>query len=488
MSISFNSIPVGLRTPGSYVEFDSSRATNGQTAGINRILLIGQKLADGAAQALMPVTVTGVAQAQALFGRGSMLARMVTFEKAADRLVETTVVALDDPEGGTAAVGTLSFTGPSVDAGTIALMIGGQRVAVTVAEATSAADIAAAAAAKINAATDLPVLAASAAAVVTLTARHKGLCGNEIDLRHSFYAGESLPEGVGLVIVAMAGGAGEPDYAAAFSAIGDLAFSAVAIGSITPAIYADCKVELTDRFGPLRALDGYLWAAKPGSQGALAAFGEGLNSPYMTVMGTGRACSPPWEFAAGLAAVANASGAIDPARPLQTLELPGIKGPNEGEQFRRDERELLLRDGIATFTVDRDGTVRIERAISTYRKNAAGADDVAYLDSETMRTLAYLRQALRSRFATKYPRHKLADDGTSYGAGQKIVTPSVLRADLVALAREWEEDGLVENIDQFKADLIVERNADDTGRADALIPPDIVNGFRQFAGQIQFIL
>lgn len=486
--ISFNAIPVGLRVPGAYVEFDSTRATNGLPAGINRILLIGQRLAAGTIAALTPTTVTQADQADLYFGRGSMLARMARALKAADRTVELVCLALDDIGGGTAATGTITISGPATAAGTIALMIAGQRIQTGVASGASASTAAAAIAAAINAGADLPVTANAVAAVVTLTSVHKGTCGNEIDVRHSYYQGESLPAGIGLAIVAMSGGATDPDYATIWPVIGDAPFSAIAIGTASAAIIAACKVELDDRWGPLRALESFVWGARPGTQGELAAFGQTLNTQLVSVMGSGKSPSPPWEWAASLAGVANASGNIDPARPLQTLSLPGIAGPPETQRFTRAERELLLKDGISTYRVDPDGTVRIERAITTYQLNASGIDDIAYLDVETVRTLSYLRQAVRARISLKYPRHKLAGNDARFGPGQAIVTPNILRAELVALMRELEDAGLVENLDQFKGDLIVERNATDPNRVDALIPPDIVNQFRVFAGQVQFRL
>ena len=45
-----------------------------------------------------------------------------------------------------------------------------------------------------------------------------------------------------------------------------------------------------------------------------------------------------------------------------------------------------------------------------------------------------------------------------------------------------------ESLDQYKADLIVERDAGDPKRINALVPPDIVNQFRAFAAAIQFRL
>lgn len=151
------------------------------------------------------------------------------------------------------------------------------------------------------------------------------------------------------------------------------------------------------------------------------------------------------------------------------------------------ERQTLLENGIATLTTTA-GSVMIERAVTTYQRNAYGDKDASYLDSETMHTSAYVLRQLKSLITSKYGRHKLASDGTRYGAGQAIVTPSVIRGELVALYRRLELAGIVENADLFKKYLIVERNADDPNRLDVLFPPDYVNQLRVFAVLNQFRL
>jgi phage tail sheath gpL-like len=203
-------------------------------------------------------------------------------------------------------------------------------------------------------------------------------------------------------------------------------------------------------------------------------------------MGGGKSPTPPWVWAAVVGAID--AYEPDPARPRQTLALPGILPPNPDVRFTLSERNILLHDGISTFLVDQGGNVSIERLITTYQTNALGVEDISYLDIETMRTIAFLRYSVRSRIALKFPRHKLANDGTNFGAGQAIVTPKIIRAELIALFQQWEEAGLAEDIDQFKTDLIVERNGSDPNRVDALIPPNVVNQFRVFAAAIQFRL
>ena len=162
--------------------------------------------------------------------------------------------------------------------------------------------------------------------------------------------------------------------------------------------------------------------------------------------------------------------------------------PALGERFTRQERDLLLRDGISTFTVDQGGNVLVERVITTYQVNAAGIEDVSYLDLETKWTVDYMRFAFRARIGLRFPRHKLADDGTSFAPGQAIATPSVIKGELLDVARQLELAGILEGFDQFKRDLIVQRSQVDRNRVNAILPPDVVNQFRVFAAAVQFIL
>lgn len=486
--ISFKSIPASLRVPGQYIEFDSSRAVSGLPPIVNRVLLIGQRLATGSAAAKTIQPIVDGAQAIALFGRGSMLARMAAAYRKADRYSEVHAIAMDDVGAGTAASGTITVTGPATAAGTIALMVAGVSIDIAVVAGEAAAAIAAKIDTAIDALPDLPLTANAVGAVVTLTARHKGTNGNSIDIRHSHFAGEGLPTGVALAIVAMAAGVTDPDIDELWPVIGDNAYRTIVLGFSEATTLAKVKVELDDRWGADRMLESVAYAARSGTQVALAAFGAGLNSELIALLGTGKSPSWPAEAAASYAAACGYYSAIDPARPLHTLQITGMVAPRYADRFTRAERELLLRDGIATFTVDQGGTCRIERAITTYQTDGFGLEDVAWLDLESVTTLGYLRASLRARVATKFPRHKLADDDTRFGPGQAVLTAKIARAEIIALAYEWEEGGLVEDLDQFIADLIVERDASDPNRLNALVPPNIVNQFRSFAAAVQFRL
>src|SRR5690606_30192396 len=128
---------------------------------------------------------------------------------------------------GVAATGTITVTGTATADGTIPLYCGGVRVPVGVTSGDTAAEVATAIAAAINANADLPVTAAAVDAVVTVTFRHKGEVGNDYDLRDSYRDGEALPAGVSLAIVAMSGGTTNPDLDDLIAAMGDTWFHVI---------------------------------------------------------------------------------------------------------------------------------------------------------------------------------------------------------------------------------------------------------------------
>jgi len=492
MPISFNAIPVGIETPGQYVEFDNSKAITGLPALPHVILVVGQRRATGSIAAATPVRVTSADQAVGYFGRGSMLAHMVAALKRVNSFTESWAVALDDLGGGAAATGDITFGGAVTAAGTLAFYIAGTRLTVAVASGEASSVTAAAVVAAITAAPDLPVTAAVNGvnnAIVDITARHKGETGNDIDVRFNYFDGEALPAGLTQAITAMNGGTGNPDIAAAIAAIGDTQYRSIVMPYTDAANLAALETELADRWGPLRAIEGHAYAFASGTVSALGTLGAARNSPHVTIMGGKASPTPPIEWAATVAGLAAFHGNIDPARPFQTLPMPAMKAPAIADRFTRDERNILLgADGIATFTVANDGAVAIERLVTTYKTNQQSLPDDSYHDVNTLLTLGFMRFSLRARIAQKFPRYKLADDGTAFGVGQAIVTPRIIRAEIIALFKEWELAGLAEDVDQFIDDLIVERDTTDKNRVNALVPPNIVNQLRVFAAAVQFRL
>lgn len=488
--ITFTLIPDNQRTPGILAEFDNTRAIRGLPGIPFRALMVGQKLAAGSQVVDELVRVTSTDNAKDLFGEGSMLHAIARRYFQNNNNTELWAVALADEGGAVAASGEITIGGAPTAAGTLVFYVAGVRLTVAVATSDSASDIATAVVAAITASGDVPVTAVVSGVpeVVDVTAAHAGEAGNDIDMRINYYLGEVLPAGVTVVFTAMSGGATNPLMTPVITALGEEWFNVIAMPYTDAVALLALETELEDRWGPMRAIEGQAFTMKTGAQGALLTWGDGRNSEFTTAMGVNSSPTPPWEWAGALAGIAAFEARQDPARPYQTLEIKGVMAPAEADRFTQTERNQLLWDGVSTFKVDNDGTVRVERLITTYQENVSGTPDPSFLDVTTLFTLGYLRYSFRARFAQKYPRHKLADDGTRFGTGQSVITPKIAKAEAIALFREWEEAALVENIDQFKADLVVERNANDASRLDFLMPPDIINGLIILAAKIEFRL
>jgi len=492
--VSFNNIPASLRVPFTYVEFDNTRAQQGPSVQTYTVLLMAQKLSTGAEPELTLKTITSEAQAITAYGQGSHAHRMAKYYLDNNRVVELKVMSIDDAGAAVAATGKITTpTATATANGVLQTYIAGQRIQVAVNLGDDQDAVTAALVAAIAAAPDLPVTAVvngSNANEADLTAKNGGLLGNDIDIRFNYFDSDATPAGLTLpTVTAMASGAASPDVGEIVAALPDDQFNIIINPWTDAANLTALETELSDRFGPIRQTDGVAIAYKLDTLNNLQTLGNGRNSPHSSITGPAKSApNPTWEWAAAKAGQVALAGQADPARPMQTLPLAGILAPAANEQFTLSERNILLTDGIATDKVGPGGVVQIERWITTFQLNAAGAADISFLDGNTLLTLSFLRFDFRTQMQSRYPRHKLSDDGVKAGAGQAILTPLGGKAEAVRIFQGWEELGLVENLEQFKNDIVVERNAQDPNRLDFLLPPDLINGLKIIAAQIQFLL
>jgi len=494
MSISFNQVPSNIRIPFFAAEFDSSKAQQGPSLLTYKGLIIGQKLASGTFTADTVVKVSSLDQVILGAGRGSMLHRQYLAWIAVNKTTEVWMGVLADNGAGVAATGTIVVNSAATGAGTIQLYLGGVLVSVGVNSGDLSTAIATNIAAAINALPDLPVTATVSTSTVTLTYRHKGLTGNTYDVRTNYRDGDALPAGVTLTITAMGAvvaGTTAPSTTNLIAAMVSMWFHIWTHPYTDAATLTALETELATRNGPMRQQQGLAITSASGSFSTLSALGVSRNSPHSVIVAqTGHTpLTPPMEFAAETAGLVALYGAADPGRPFQTLAYSRALPTPETDQWDPStERNLLLYTGIATTKRAAGGVVQIDRLITTYETSSSGASDTAYLDATTLLTLMYLRYSFKVRIQNKYPRHKLADDGSRFGSGQAVITPSIGKAEAVGWFGDMLELGLVEDLAQFKRDLVCARSSTDPNRLEWLLPPNLINQFIVGAAQIQFLL
>ena len=287
--------------------------------------------------------------------------------------------------------------------------------------------------------------------------------------------------------VTVAGG----DITSALAALGDVQYNHIMCSLSDETTIRELGELLEERYDAMHQIPGLAYIPKKGTHAELITFAPVSNCPLISFMPIHQFCDSANQDLSNAAAIGAWVGQIapslatDPCRPLQTLKLSGVYSKATSE-WTFAERNMLLYEGISTFTVSSAKEVMVERPITAYTENAAGIADNSYLDVMTPATAMYFRQKQRSRILSKYARHKLAKDGTKFARGQVIVTPSMLKTELIALYRDLEYNGIVQDFDGYKKSLIVELDDTNKQRANYQDSPQFVNGLIITAGKVQF--
>lgn len=512
MPVDFQNFPDNWRLPLWWLEVDPSMA--GLPVQRPKSLLVGYANVGAPCQLDVPIPIGQLAQATQNFGQGSMLEGMFArfFDNSYGQLVYG--VAITPPPSGVAATGSIKIDTAATDAGTLVVYIAGHKIAIKVASGDTPDAIASNLAAAIQQPPGLgeigiPVTATVATDTVTLTCNWVDVTGNDIDLRDNYLGtrgAEVMPAGVTITYShpnnvvepgsnggKLGGGSGVADCTAAIIALGEEDYEYVALPFNDTANLRDWNMEYgfgdTGRWGWMRQLYGHIFGARRDTFGNAITWGEGNNNaPISTMAFEINSPTPNWEWAASYCSKAGRALLNDPARPLQTLELTGVKPAPFHQRFIKSENNNINLWGQAVQTVDPNGVPMILRESTQYQENQYGQTDDAYELVTTLATLARLFRNQRQAITSKFPRHKLADDGTRFGPGQAIITPSIAKAELIAEYAEDEYNGLVENSAAFVQNLLVVRNVNNPNRLDIVYPPDLVNQLRIFAVLAQFRL
>jgi len=489
--ISFNEVPIDIFRPGIYMEIDPSLAFNGLPVFKQRTVMFGQMGTSPEATVNQIYQVITGSEAKTLFGQDSMLAGMVAAFRKINPYQELLVIPLAENAGGVAATSTITISGAATRSYTQVFYVGDVRYTLGVSSAEDATSIAGRLVTLINNNPASYVTASNVGAVLTLTCKWKGETGNDINIFTRYNRDDYDSPGVSFAIVQNSNGSGNPDLQDGIDALDSLTQYQGFVCPYTDTTNMDLlRSELDTRWGPLSQRDGRVFCAKKAGVASLNSFALARNSQHFAIMDiTENSASPSWEWAASLAANVMYYGTTDPARPFQTLELKDIKGAPEGQRRLPEENETLLRNGICSHSIGIDGKVRIERAVTTYSQNQAGAEDKAYKSLNTVMTMSYYRRSVINRFQLRYPRHKLATSGhPAAGFASNIITPETGISEFLAHYTAMIDAGLMDDYDGYKADILSNKNSQMRGRLDVFDQPRPIDQFHQLAVRSAFRL
>lgn len=471
--ITFNSIPGSTRTPGKYFEYDTTGAVSTLPGNPYNLLLIGQRTASGTVKADVPTQIFSDVDAATFFGEGSIAHMMAKAALTANPYIDLTIIALDDDPAGAAAVGSLLLTGPASQNGAISIAIANKPVNLAVNAGDTAAATATALVAAIANEPALPVTAAVDAqtpAKINLTAKNKGAASNAITLVFT-----SQAPGITGTVTNMTGGLNDPDIANALATVFGASYKMYATAYSTQASLLELNAHLNSISGPLeqRWSTGYAGWVGTYAQGTTLA--AAINGGRVSIAWHNGSMMTPWEVAAAYAS--EIATEQDPAMPLNTLAVAGLDATPPSSWPSRTEIELALWNGLSPLKVGPGNVVQIVRAISTYLVNATGTADPSLLDITTIRTMDYAALAWKTRMELRFPRAK-----------NDSKTADKVRSELLDVAYELQTAEILQNVDTYKANFLVEADLQDATALDASIPCNVVPGLYVFKGKINLIL
>lgn len=482
--ISIPQLPAALRYPGAYIVVDGSKA--GLGGDIPAVLLVGQKLAAGTAAAGEVTRVSGVQDAINKAGDGSMLAQMAERYRKVDPALDLYMLPYADLAAGVMATGTITPTAAPTANGTLALYIAGKVVNVAVSAGMTTAQVATAIAAAITAAGNyIPVTAAAVAAVVTLTARHKGTCGNAIDVRTNLY-GETTPAGLALTLVAMTGGAGDPVPGNLSAMLGQQRwYRYVALGINDAATLAAWHAESQARYLPPIQAGFRAFTAFRGDYATASAFGVTKNYEHISDLSIELNPTTTWEAAAIVCAAAAPRLVNNPVESLEGTPLPGMLGVSYHDWTNANS---LLFKGMSTMQVAKDGSCFIKRLISMYQFRPDGSTDDAFLDINAAEVMERIRNEQRMEAIKRFTGSAAAKSNEGYKPGLRITTVDDVTVMLLSLYQNklMHEYGWVQEYEYYKSTLIVEQHPTDPTRFNFADQPVLLSPYYILAGVGQF--
>ena len=480
-----------------------------------KVMLVGMMLAAGTATANVPVEVGDATDANAKFGARSRLAGAVrAFRMIAPR-ARLYACPVADPAG-TAATAVLTFSGPATAAGVVRLRIAGQLAReVQIPSGTTAAQAATLVAAAVAEMSDLPATGAVGGGgsehIYTLTASNTGAQGNQnrvvfevtatgitIALNGAStatsgkaYFGSGAPATAGV---------GNPTISTALTAISGARYDRIGVdvdddtlrGTVSTHVDTQSGINVgMRRMASLPALNDTV--------STVQADAVAVNNGRVVLLCQKRPHMPGNELL-GAYLAAKVYGPQNGALPGEDtyraakangLSLyPAILATDEEERLSSTDVNSLLASGVTVIGADyaHPGYASVVRPVTTRTLNAQGGTSYAVHDTSKVAVPDLVADRLEAWAAANYAdKNLVADPATTEEApsNPRLIWPSAIRDDVLAILREMEEEGLIGNVTANASAVTVgTTTVDGTTYAVASIPTKVVDHLHSTVGDV----
>lgn len=473
------------KTPRTAVAFDKTSGVKTKADTARSLLLVGMQLSTATVPVATVQQLLREDDAAAYHGAGSMLDVAARAAFKANPFVKLYSVAV--AEAGVKATGTVVFANTATVSTVYRVRVAGKEYAVPVTSGDTVTVIGDALEAAINADKTAPATADNVAGTVTITANHGGTVGNGIKLAHVTPNGFDAPVGsvattATLSGAALTGGTGSASLTAALAAATGARYHVVAILLDDSTAGGSGKTH-TNSEGDAEHNHGCIFIqAVNGSLSTCTTLALALNARRGQTVGINGCENWSVQICAGYAAV-EAREEIA-TRPRNTLRINGLLAPPVASRWTRTETRSLIDNGVTPLIVYPGEEVGILRAVSTEVKNSAGDFEYSTLDITKILGFDRFRDAVTLMFNTNYPRARWADSDPDGLLPSDVATPEKVKVDLIEVAKDMEEEGIVSNVSAMEDQFVVEK---DGSKCIFSVPALIVDGMHERLGKIVYL-
>lgn len=484
--------------PGSYVEVNFAQGETTGSSSQRVMLCLANKTSAGSAtvdtviygpDTLIPLQTE--ADMIALGGVGSEAHRMFRRIAAVNR--DTAVYwVFVTASAGTAASGTFLITGVASGNGNHRCWVGDEFADTAIASGDAVDTIGAAIAVSINAKTHWPVTAAynSGTDTVTLTAKVAGPRGNWIRFQCAITSGITTTTGAtsdGF----LTSGATADSNTAALATILSRRFYYIVSAAEDATQFGALVSQINTQAAPTTGIRQRAFAGSVDTLANATTIATGINAARAEIIWQEKGQWTPAELAANNAAFyalfedsdnprTNFIGSGTDAITAQYWKVP--KSRVDSAAPTRASVKSALNNGLSPIAVTSAGSTYLVDRITSRSLSGATAD-YRIRDAHKVTICDFFADDVQAKAALQMAGKRIANDPPegAKAPGPQVATPSTFRGLIVSVLNSYANNDLLQNVEQIKAGLIVQRETNPSTRMSARVPLQPIDNFEQAA-------
>lgn len=395
---------------------------------------------------------------------------------------------------GTAASGTVTITTTATGSAAHRLWVGDEFVDTSIATGDTVTAIATAIVASVNAKTHWPVTAANTAGVVTLTAKQKGPRGNWIRFKAQIMSSVSIGTTTSATTDGfLTSGATADSNTNALAAIVGRSFYRIVSAAEDATQLGALVAQVNAQALPITGIRQRVFAGSVDTLANATTIATGINSPRCEIVWSEKSPYTPAELAMNQATIVslfetapnpktNFAGFGNDATSASVWRVP--KSRLDSAAPTRAQIKSALNNGLSPIAVSRSGTYLVNRI--TTRSLSGSTPDYRIRDAHKVTICDFFSDDLAAKTALQYAGKRIGDDPPkgSPPPGPETVTPSNYRGCILGLIRDYDDNGLLQRVEEIKEGTLVQRSVATPTRMEARIPLATCDNLYQFGVEV----